>query len=159
MRILVLHGPNLNLLGTREPHIYGATSLEEIDRELQSSQEASVECRQSNHEGQLIDWIHEAAASGVDGLLVNFGGLSHNSISLADALKATALPTVEVHVSNIHAREAFRQTTYTGGRCRGRNYRIWASQLPPWLARSHRLSHRSQAVIGSKRKTPRWTSI
>ncbi len=121
MRVLVLHGPNLNLLGSREPAIYGTTTLPEIDRSLASlgaSLGASVECRQSNHEGVLLDWVHQAAES-FDGLLVNFGALSHSSLALADALRAVPLPCVEVHLSNIHGREPFRQLTHTGAAALG----------------------------------------
>jgi len=113
-RILVLHGPNLNLLGTREPAIYGTTTLAEIDAQLAvlaAERGAEVDCRQSNHEGQLVDWVQQA--SGFDGLLFNFGAYTHTSLALADALMAVDLVAVEVHVSNIHAREAFRQHSHT----------------------------------------------
>lgn len=116
MRVLVLHGPNLNLLGTREPDIYGTATLATIDRALAELAEelgATVECRQSNHEGVLIDWIQQAVGT-FEGLLVNFGALSHSSFALADALRAVPLPCVEVHLSNIHGREPFRQTTHSG---------------------------------------------
>ncbi|MEM9070860.1 MAG: type II 3-dehydroquinate dehydratase [Myxococcota bacterium] len=117
MRVLVLHGPNLNLLGTREPEIYGRTTLAEINKALgvlAGELSASVDCRQSNHEGVLVDWVQECANGGFDGLLFNFGALTHTSLALADAIRATAVPAVEVHVSNIHAREAFRRVTHTG---------------------------------------------
>lgn len=115
MRVLVLHGPNLNLLGTREPEIYGRTTLAQIDAALGvlgTQLGVEVECRQSNHEGVLVDWVQEAGR-GHDALLVNFGALTHTSIALADALQAVALPCVEVHVSNIHAREEFRKRSLT----------------------------------------------
>ena len=115
MRVLVLHGPNLNLLGTREPEIYGRTTLAQIDAALGMLGKqlgVQVESRQSNHEGELVDWVQEAGRD-FDALLVNFGALTHTSLALADALRAIGLPCVEVHVSNIHAREAFRQKSLT----------------------------------------------
>ena len=110
MRILVLHGPNLNQLGKREPEVYGRTTLSEIQAtlsELGESLGASVESFQSNHEGALIDRIHSAMGE-VDGILINPGGLTHTSVSLRDALVGSEIPFVEVHLSNVHAREEFR---------------------------------------------------
>ena len=109
----MLHGPNLNLLGTREPEVYGRQTLADIDSGLTSlaaARGAAVECRQSNHEGQLVDWIQEARGS-FAGLLVNLAGLTHTSVALRDAVVAAGLPTVEVHISNIHAREEFRHAS------------------------------------------------
>ena len=111
MRILVLHGPNLNQLGQREPEVYGRTTLGEIQAalsELGESLGASIESFQSNHEGALIDRIHSAMGE-VDGILINPGGLTHTSVSLRDALVGSEIPFVEVHLSNVHAREEFRR--------------------------------------------------
>lgn len=109
-RIGVVHGPNLNLLGDREPDVYGSATLTEIDaslREAGTAREATIVTRQSNHEGELVDWIQERAGE-VDGWLVNAAGLTHTSIALRDALVASGRPFVEVHLSNVHAREPFR---------------------------------------------------
>jgi 3-dehydroquinate dehydratase-2 len=119
--VVVLHGPNLNLLGTRKPEIYGRTTLAEIDAELtQRGKALGVDVRsfQSNHEGALIDRIH-AARSEAHGIVINPGGYGHTSVALRDAIEASELPAVEVHLSNIHARETFRHHTLTSAVCIG----------------------------------------
>lgn len=112
--VMVLNGPNLNLLGTREPHLYGSESLSDVETLCADTAAAlgfAVDFRQSNHEGVVIDAVHQAAASCV-GIVINPAGLSHTSISLLDALIAVTVPVVEVHISNIHRREPFRHTSY-----------------------------------------------
>ncbi len=114
-RILVLHGPNLNLLGTREPQIYGAATLSEINRSLARRAEAAgiaLEAFQSNHEGALIECIHAAREQGIRAIIINPAAFTHTSVALRDALAAVAIPFVEVHLSNVHAREPFRHHSY-----------------------------------------------
>ncbi|PLX86554.1 MAG: type II 3-dehydroquinate dehydratase [Desulfuromonas sp.] len=111
MKILILNGPNLNLLGTREPAVYGAQTLQDIMANLRADVQGDdmiLEDFQSNHEGALIDQIHRAAQDRFSGLIINPGGYTHTSVALRDAIAGVSLPTVEVHLSNIHAREEFR---------------------------------------------------
>ncbi|NJS14135.1 MAG: type II 3-dehydroquinate dehydratase [Sphingopyxis sp.] len=113
--IYVLNGPNLNLLGTREPEVYGTTTLDEIDGRLHEQADklgVRVDCRQSNHEGVLIDWLHEAHFAGAKAVLLNAGGYTHTSIALHDAIKSIAVPVIEVHLSDPHKREEFRHKSY-----------------------------------------------
>jgi 3-dehydroquinate dehydratase-2 len=115
MKILLLNGPNLNLLGTREPAVYGSTTLAEV--EALCTQEANrlgaqLSAFQSNHEGALVDRIHAARTEGVDYIIINAGALTHTSIALRDALAGVAIPFIEVHITNVHAREAFRHHSY-----------------------------------------------
>ena len=115
--ILLINGPNLNLLGTREPHIYGSTTLNDLETHLtlyaaSSSKQHRLSTYQSNHEGHLIDRIHDARAEQVDAIIINPGGLTHTSVALGDALTGVNIPFVEVHISNIHGRESFRHHSY-----------------------------------------------
>jgi len=121
MKILVLHGVNLNTLGTREPHLYGATTLPEVDAALQARAAAlgvDLETFQTNHEGAYVDFLQRRAAA-VDGILTNPGAWTHYSIAIRDALAATGKPFIEVHFTNIHAREAFRHHSVTAAIARG----------------------------------------
>ncbi len=144
IKILVVHGPNLNLLGEREPHIYGRETLEEINRQILGlAKDLGVEVVtfQSNHEGEIIDRI-QSLRNEVDGIIINPGGLTHTSVSLHDCIKAVGIPAVEVHLSNLHAREEFRRKSITAGACVGQisgfgsySYLLGLEALVNWILR------------------------
>lgn len=119
--VYILNGPNLNMLGQRQPDIYGHQTLDDVEtmcRDHASELDLEIDFRQSNHEGTLVDWVQEARRLS-DGLICNFGAYSHTSIALFDALSLADVPIIEVHVSNIHARETFRHTSYTASASTG----------------------------------------
>lgn len=121
-KLLLLNGPNLNLLGSREPAVYGATTLADIESAATAQAEAAgsaLSCFQSNHEGALIDRIHAARTEGVDYIVINPGGLTHTSVALRDALAGVAIPFVEVHISNVHQRESFRHHSFLSALAQG----------------------------------------
>jgi len=125
-KVLVLNGPNLNLLGTREPAQYGHDTLADVQRLCEAAGAklgVAIECRQSNHEGALVDWLHEAGrevvAGRMLGVVLNAGAYTHTSIALHDAIKGADVPVIEVHISNVHAREAFRHHSYISPVARG----------------------------------------
>jgi len=121
-KLLLLNGPNLNLLGTREPAVYGTTTLADIEHAAVAQAQAAgaqLACFQSNHEGALIDRIHAAREEGVDFIVINPGGLTHTSVALRDAFASVAIPFVEIHISNIHARESFRHHSFLSGIAQG----------------------------------------
>lgn len=120
--IYVLNGPNLNLLGTREPEIYGSDTLDDIAERLENRAHAlgfAIDMRQSNHEGHLVDWMHEARAEKAKAVILNAGAFTHTSIALYDAIRAIELPVIEVHLSNPYARETFRHLSYVSPAARG----------------------------------------
>jgi 3-dehydroquinate dehydratase-2 len=140
-RILVLHGPNLNLLGQREPEVYGRQTLADIDGELARLADElnlEVESFQSNHEGDLIDRIHAAANEDFSGIIINPGGLTHTSVALRDAISSIELPVIEAHLSNIHARESFRNHSYVAG--------VVVGQVSGFRAASYQLALRGLAA-------------
>jgi 3-dehydroquinate dehydratase-2 len=125
-KVMVLNGPNLNLLGTREPSVYGAETLADVERMCREEGErlgVAVDCRQSNHEGDLIDWIQEAgreiAAGNMLGVVFNPGAFTHTSVALHDAIKGASATVIELHISNVHARESFRHHSYISPAARG----------------------------------------
>lgn len=120
--IFVLNGPNLNLLGLREPEVYGRDTLDDIAGRLEDRArelDLEIDMRQSNHEGHLIDWLHEAQAKGARAVIFNPGGYTHTSVALHDAIKAITTPVIEIHLSNPHAREGFRHLSYVGRAAKG----------------------------------------
>lgn len=122
MKILILHGPNLNLLGTREPEVYGSMTLDDINKKmiaLGKELDAELTCLQSNHEGVLIDALHDAR-TWASGVVFNPGGYTHTSVALRDAISAIQIPVIEVHLSNVYAREEFRQTSFVSAVCKGK---------------------------------------
>jgi 3-dehydroquinate dehydratase II len=141
MHILVLHGPNLNLLGTREPAVYGTTTLAELDASLVAQGLASgcqVQCFQSNHEGALIERVHSARLDGTQCIILNPAAFTHTSVALRDALAGVAIPFIEVHLSNIHRREPFRQHSYFSDLALGTITGLGARSY--YLALSHALT-------------------
>ncbi|MGN6358692.1 MAG: type II 3-dehydroquinate dehydratase [Novosphingobium sp.] len=120
--VYVLNGPNLNLLGLREPEIYGSDTLDDIAGSLEDRAQdlgLEIDLRQSNHEGHLVDWLHEAQAEGAKAVLLNAGALTHTSLALYDAIRSVKVPVIEVHLSNPHAREEFRRKSYVGMAAKG----------------------------------------
>ena len=147
---LVLHGPNLNLLGTREPGVYGRLTLPEVDRLIREHgrrRGVRVECRQSNVEGELIGWLQGAEREGFAGVILNPGALTHYSIALRDAVSAIRVPVVEVHLSNIHGREEFRRHSVIAAVARG--------QIAGFGPQSYLLGLDALLVLGGARRSAR----
>jgi len=125
MKVLVIHGPNLNLLGTREPDIYGSLTLDQINTQIEAlalQHEGEIACFHSIHEGEIVDQVQAAGGSGsgkADAIIINAAAYTHYSIAIRDALSAVGIPAIEVHLSNIHARESFRHTSVIAAACRG----------------------------------------
>ena len=141
-KILVLHGPNLNLLGSREPEIYGRDTLADIDARvgsLAAELGVAVEARQSNHEGELVTWIQQAGAEGFHAVIINAGAYTHTSVAVRDALTACGLPVIEVHLSNIYKREEFRHTSLISG--------VAVGQIAGFGAQSYLLALRAATGI------------
>lgn len=151
LRVLVVHGPNLNTLGQREPEIYGRTTLAEINQQLSeraAALNAEIRAFQSNHEGALIDFLQAEAAQAA-GVVINAGGLTHTSVSLRDALAGTGKPAIEVHLSNIYAREPFRHTSLLTPVCKGQIVGLgWRGYL-----------FALEAVLGDVRERPRMRPV
>jgi 3-dehydroquinate dehydratase-2 len=140
--VFVLNGPNLNLLGLREPDIYGHETLDDIAAMLEDRAQAlgiEIDMRQSNHEGHLLDWMHEANSKGAAAILLNAGALTHTSVALYDAIRSITVPVIEVHLSNPHAREEFRRHSYVGMAAKG--------SIAGFGAKSYRLALEAAALI------------
>lgn len=144
-KILVLHGPNLNLLGSREPEIYGRDTLADIDARISSLAAelgVAVEARQSNHEGELVTWIQQAGAEGFHAVVINAGAYTHTSVAVRDALAAGGAPAIEVHLSNIHKREEFRRTSLIS--------EVVVGQIAGFGPQSYLLALRAAAELGAR---------